>query len=147
MDDETEAHDEGQNEEGDEGVQGAGVCAAIRADGSACRARRLPNSLYCWAHAPHTQAKAQAARSVGGTNRANAARTEKSLPRDLRPLLPLLVKAILDVRDGALEPSRLSSMAVGVGAIVRLFSAVDSDELRARVDALEARKEGGTDAS
>jgi len=117
------------------------LCQATRADGSACRARALPDSRWCFAHEPSLQGKATTARRAGGLNKANAVRAEKVLPRDLRPLLPLLVKGMMDVRDGNLEPARLSAMAAAAGAAVRLYSVVDADEIAARVAALEQREE------
>jgi len=81
------------------------------------------------------------ARRAGGLNKANVVRAEKVLPRDLRPLLGLLVKGMTAVRDGELEPGRLSAMAAAAGALVRLYSVVDADEIAARVAALEQREE------
>lgn len=126
------------------------ICVATRADGSPCRARALPNGTRCFAHEPTLQGKATLARRTGGFNKSNAARAEKALPRDLRPLLGLLIQGATDVRDGALEPNRLSAMAAAVGAAVRLYSVVDADEIAARVAALENRAvhhADGSDAS
>ncbi len=143
MDDDDEAQDGGHDDEG----RGSGLCTATRADGSACRARRLPDSPCCWAHAPHLRSKAQAARTMGGAHRANTSRAEKVLPRDLRPLLGLLITGMTAVRDKKMEPAQLSSMAAAAGAVVRLYSVVDADELSARVEALEGRKGDQGDAS
>ncbi len=81
------------------------------------------------------------ARRAGGLNKANNVRAEKVLPRDLRPLLGLLVKGMTDVRDGDMEPNKLTAMAAAAGAVVRLYSVVDADEIAARVAALEQREE------
>jgi len=130
-----------------EGLMADEICQATRADGSPCRARALPARTRCFAHEPSLQGKATTARRAGGLNKANAVRAEKVLPRDLRPLLPLLVKGMMDVRDGHLEPARLSAMAAAAGAAVRLYSVVDADEIAARVAALEQREEQGSHAN
>lgn len=116
------------------------ACQATRADGSPCRARALPDGAWCFAHEPALQERAMRARSTGGTNKANAVRIEKILPRDLRPILGLLLRGMTDVRDGKLEPNRLSAMASAASSVVRLYSVVDADEIAARVAALEERQ-------
>jgi len=128
------------------------ICQATRVDGSPCRARALRASTRCFCHEPRLQGKATTARRAGGFNKANAVRAEKVLPRDLRPLLGLLTRGMMDVRDGKMEPAQLSSIAAAAGAVVRLYSVVDADEIAARVAALEDREEGtphadGSDAS
>jgi len=45
------------------------------------------------------------------------------------------------VRDGDMEPNKLTAMAAAAGAVVRLYSVVDADEIAARVAALEQREE------
>jgi len=122
------------------------LCQATRADGSACRARALPDSTWCFAHEPSLQGTRATGRRAGGVNKANNVRAEKVLPRDLRPLLGLLVTGMTECRNGTLEPARLSAIAAAAGACVRLYSVVDADEIAARVAALEHRQEGGNHA-
>jgi len=113
------------------------LCEAMRADGTPCRARALPDSARCFAHEPKMLERTATGRRTGGLHKANNVRAEKTLPRDLRPLLGLLVTGIVAVRDGDLEPNRLSAMAAAVGACVKLYGVVDADEVAARVAALE----------
>ncbi len=110
------------------------TCKATRADGQPCTVQALADG-YCFAHSPDTEQKRRAAQAEGGRNRSNAARAQRLLPRDLRPVLALLVKAMKQVHEGQLEPQRLSAMSAAAGAISRLYGVV---ELQQRVEDLEA---------
>lgn len=110
-------------------------CEARRADGTPCAARPLPGQRHCWAHSPELAARREQARTTGGYNSASAARAQKMLPSQLRPVMALLIQAMRETHDGHLEPAKLSAMASAAAAVTRMFSLV---ELEGRVAALEA---------
>ena len=113
------------------------VCKATRADGSPCRAGATPDG-YCFAHSPALRERTAEARRQGGRNRSNARRSTKYLPADLRELAGTMLEAIDEVHDGKLDPKRLTAMASGASAVVRLF---EVGEIEQRLAALE-RQEG-----
>ena len=110
------------------------ICRARRADGTPCQARPLPGKRECWAHSAELAAQREQAKSTGGSNSARAARAQKLLPSQLKPVMAMLIEGMRETHEGALEPARLSAMAAAAGAVVRMFSLV---ELEARVQALE----------
>ncbi len=109
-------------------------CAATRADGSPCKARALPDRTLCWAHSPDHQAKAEQARSRGGTNRSNTARASRRMPRDMKALGERILQAFDRVETGHLDPARAHAMARLVAAFVQLHQV---GELEGRLEALE----------
>ena len=111
-------------------------CQATRADGRPCSARALPGEQYCWAHSPSLAAKRQQARTAGGYAKNRAARAQRLVPSQLRPVLGLLIRGLDEVHQGTLEPARYSAMAAGAGAITKLFATVDIEE---RLSALERK--------
>ncbi len=115
------------------------LCRGLRKDGTPCRARALPGKTHCFAHDDDLRDKRQEAYLKGGRNKATAVRVERMVPRDLKPILTLLIDGMRDVRDGILEPQRYTAMASGAGAISRLYGVV---ELEQTVAALEARLNG-----
>jgi hypothetical protein len=115
------------------------ACRGTRTDGTPCRARALPGKAWCWGHDPELADKRQEAYVAGGHSKSHAARAQRLLPTDLKPILSLLVAGMKEVHEGALEPTRLSAMAAAAGAITRLFGLV---ELEARVAALERDVDG-----
>lgn len=110
------------------------TCRSPRADGTSCGARPLPGRDVCWAHAPELEQRRRQAKSEGGSNGATAARAQRLLPSQLRPVLHLLISGMDEVHKGELEPARLSAMAGAAAAITRLFGLV---ELESRLEALE----------
>ena len=115
-------------------------CSAIRANGDRCRATALPNRPQCFAHDPENRERATAARRKGGTNRSTPARASRRIPKDMRDLASRLMEAISQVHGGELDPKRLTAMASGAGAVVRLH---EVGEIEQRLEALEARAEAG----
>ncbi len=115
-------------------------CTATRADGTPCKGRALPDRVFCWAHDPNQQAKADDARRRGGEARSNAARAAKNLPRELRGLAAKLIDAIDEVHEGKLDHKRLTAMAAGASAVVKLY---EVGELAVEVQELRTSLEGG----
>jgi hypothetical protein len=54
-------------------------CAALRKDGTVCRARLLPGTALCWSHDPSQAEAAREARSEGA-RKANARRRLRRYP-------------------------------------------------------------------
>ncbi len=116
-------------------------CTSTRRDGTPCKATARPEMTLCWAHDPELQARAQAARKAGGQNGSNAARAARYLPRELRGLASKLIDAIDEVHTGKLDHKRLTAMAAGASAVVKLY---EVGELTIEVQELRERLEGGT---
>jgi hypothetical protein len=76
----------------------------------------------------------QQAKATGGNNSANAARAQRLLPSQLKPVMAMLIEGMRETHAGTLEPAKLSALAAAAGAVTRLFGLVD---LEARVEALE----------
>jgi len=117
-------------------------CRGTRRDDTPCQAP--PHAIgmdgYCWAHDPAKREARRAARAQGGKNRATAIRVASApLPSYLRPVLAVVVRALVDVRDGRLSPAQGSSMAALAGVAIKLVTASQFEE---RLTALEGQREG-----
>lgn len=115
-------------------------CEQAKPNGERCKAPALPGRALCWAHDPEHRAKAAEARRMGGQNSSTAARAGKYLSRELRGLADTLLVAIDEVHEGKLDPKRLTAMASGASAVVRLH---EVGELRLEVRELRERLDGG----
>ena len=118
------------------------TCQGQRADGTPCRSWALSDSRYCWYHDPTMRDKRQEAVRKGGQGKSAAARMGRLLPARLKPVLDGLIDGQKEVHAGTLSPQQYSTMAVGAGAICKLYGVV---ELEVRLAALE--KELGADAT
>ncbi len=111
-------------------------CTATRTNGTPCQATALPGRELCWAHDPEHREKANEARRNGGMNRSNIARATKALPPHFAAIAEQLHDAIAEVHTGLLSPPRLTAMAAGASALLRIY---EHGELEARLAALEER--------
>lgn len=109
------------------------ACRATRTNGSPCKATATPSGLCCF-HDPELQKPMADARRRGGVNRSNAARASKRIPKDMQALASQLMEAISECYTGDLDPKRLSAMASGAGAVVRVH---EVGEFEQRLEALE----------
>jgi len=121
-------------------------CRGTRRDGTPCQAP--PHAIgpdgYCWAHDPAKREARRAVRAKGGRHKATAIRVESApLPSYLRPVLALVVRAMVDVRDGRMSPAQGSSIAALAGVAIKLVTASQFEE---RLSALEGQQEGTRDA-
>ncbi len=115
-------------------------CKANRMDGSPCRA--IPTaSGYCFAHDPQLRAITTRARRRGGENRSKIRRAKKLVPPDFLALSRMLQSAMVLTYEGKLPPVRLTAIAAGAGALVKLHEVAT---LESRLTDLEARLERQT---
>jgi len=114
-------------------TENGGICRATRADGQRCTVRALADG-YCFAHSPSTEDKRREARSQGGQNKGTPARADRLLPRDLRPLLGLLIRAMTEVHTGAITPQQGTAMSSIASSVVKMLGIV---ELEARMSQIE----------
>ncbi len=114
------------------------LCTATKADGTPCLSFALPKYGTCIAHTPEMREKAAESRRQGGLGRSTAARARKAVPADLKALRDRLLQAIEQVHQGELDPRRLTAMAGGASAVVKLH---EIGELQARLDEIEGRLE------
>ena len=115
------------------------VCAGRRRDGQPCRAPATIGA-HCLGHAPELEAKRQAARKLGGKNKARAVRLNKLVPVRLRGVYDLLEMALVQVYKGSLDPRTATAMASVAGALVKVLV---SGELETRVRELEEARRIG----
>jgi hypothetical protein len=113
-------------------------CAAIKANGERCRLDARGKHSTCWAHAPENAAARRKRASRGGRAKANQelpsikARledlTERVLAGDLETGRAAVANQLINTRLRAIELERK----------IR-----ETEELEARIDALEHPQEGG----
>jgi hypothetical protein len=111
-------------------------CTFIKVDGSRCTAWAALNGL-CIGHQPNSAEY----RAKGGKNRATKARMDKKLPLQIRHIVVLLEKAMVEVYQGQLPIGRGQAMASLGNAIVKAY---ESGIMEERLTALE-KKIGGND--
>lgn len=106
------------------------TCRATRRDGEPCRAK-AGASGYCFGHDPDLAQRHEEGRSVGGRNRATAARVGKLLQGDgeIVDVLSLLKTALVETYAGALDArgggARLVEQCAGAHARDRDAGAAD----------------------
>lgn len=110
-------------------------CEAVRKDGLPCRGPATVDGRWCFAHAPHLQAKRDAARRRGGHHSRGILRASAALPPDLRRVADTLIGVLDEVHTGALLPGRATAMATVARALVDV---IHHGDLADRVAKLEA---------
>lgn len=116
-------------------------CIATRGNGEPCQAFALPDEALCFSHHPDKAAEVKAAQRRGGANRANYRRAARQwaaagevIAQDDLPAF--LRAAIIDVREGRLEPAVASAIA----GLAKTAVAIKADmEMDARLQRLEER--------
>lgn len=116
-------------------------CGALTKSGAYCRAWALPDGRgFCFAHAPGSDQ----ARVQGGHARSNVQRGVRRLPPDLRDVMGRVATAVEQVHEGALDPRRLSAMASGAQALIRLVEVAllsnEIEELQRQVAEIAAQR-------
>jgi hypothetical protein len=117
------------------------TCRATRRDGEPCRAK-AGASGYCFGHDPDLAQRHEEGRSVGGRNRATAARVGKLLQGDgeIVDVLSLLKTALVETYAGALDARAAGALASLSNALVRMH---EIGTLELRIKALEEREGDG----
>ncbi len=115
------------------------TCRATRRDGEPCRAKAGPAG-YCFGHDPDLAQRHEEGRSVGGRNRATAARVGKLLQGDgeIVDVLGLLKTAMVEAYAGTLDARSAGALASLSNALVRMH---EIGTLELRIKALENRGE------
>ncbi len=119
-------------------------CDATRANGERCRANALPGRPQCFAHDPDNRALRDKARRAGGHNSSTVARAVKHLPPHFAGIAEQLMNGITEVHEGRLSPPRLTAMAAGCTALIKIFEVA---EYEVRLAALEERAAQPTPAT
>jgi hypothetical protein len=118
------------------------TCRHKKPDGSKCKANALPGKRLCVFHDPSSEKARAEGRRQGGVTRSRPAAT---LPPDM-PDTPLetvadvitcLSQTINQVRTGRLDCRVGNCLGVLAGVLLK---ALESGDLEARIDALEARQ-------
>jgi hypothetical protein len=115
------------------------VCAGTKRDGSRCTATVEPPQTYCWWHDPDNADGRRRAASKAGRSRPN---------RELVSVKAQLQDLTRDVLAGDLERSRAAVANQLINTRLRAIEQErknrESDELEARIEALElTQKKGG----
>lgn len=120
-----------------------GRCLGTNAAGQPCRAAVMDVGPWCWHHDPALDDARQAARSLGGRNRATIERARRRLPGEVSTMLDVIVAAFHRAAAGGLSPGTAQALAALAGAYVRLHDVGEHDvaleELEAQVVELEAQ--------
>jgi hypothetical protein len=114
-------------------------CSGTKTNGQPCQALALPGESLCYAHHPDHRDAYKEAQRRGGQNRSayrRAARQWAAAGQEVEETdLPALIRAtIIDVRQGKVEPSVASAIAMLAKTAVQLTSDL---ELTKRIEALE----------
>jgi hypothetical protein len=114
------------------------VCSGIKRDGSKCTATVEAPQGYCWWHDPANADKRRRAASKGGKGGGG-----KEI-RDLKKRISLVIEAVL---EGSQDRGRAAVAIQGFNALKGVLELErkikETDELEARIEALELPKEGG----
>jgi hypothetical protein len=114
------------------------VCSGIKRDGSRCTATVEAPQEYCWWHDPANADKRRRAASKGGKGGGG-----KEI-RDLKKRIGLVIEAVL---EGSQDRGRAAVAIQGFNAlrgVLELERKIkETDELEARIEALEQTQEGG----
>ncbi|MPZ99497.1 MAG: AAA family ATPase [Dehalococcoidia bacterium] len=119
-------------------------CESTRADGQPCRAARLADDHYCFAHSPSLQALRVEARQRGGRNSSRLMRLRKATPTQLVPIFAELEDALRDVRSKAISPAQAQAMASVARAMVQVFSHGELEERVRRIELAREAEEGAS---
>jgi hypothetical protein len=117
------------------------TCIATRKDGQPCTVRPINDSEYCIMHDPERETQRQAAKAVGGRNRAKLARAGKNLPPHLADAQQRLLDLIGEVHAGTI-PARAAEVIGGlVGRLLDIAKFAheigQAAELEQKIEALE----------
>ena len=114
------------------------VCSGIKRDGSRCTATVEASQEYCWWHDPANADKRRRAASKGGRGGGG-----KEI-RDLKKRISLVIDAVL---EGSQDRGRAAVAIQGFNALKSVLELErkikETEELEARIEALELPKEGG----
>jgi hypothetical protein len=115
-------------------VTGSPRCRGIKADGTRCGSFR-GRSGYCFNHDPNVDRAAKfAARGRGGRNSSRAVRAQRMLPPRLRPVFERLERAMDEVVEGTISPTRATALASLASASVRVLEAGEMEERLRRME-------------
>ena len=114
------------------------VCSGIKRDGSRCTATVEAPQEYCWWHDPANADKRRRAASKGGKGGGG-----KEI-RDLKKRISLVIEAVL---EGSQDRGRAAVAIQGFNALKSVLELErkikETDELEARIEALEQTQEEG----
>jgi hypothetical protein len=113
-------------------------CASIAASGRPCKGLVRPGNDYCTAHDPSRSEQRKRAASKAGSSKAGS--EIHGVKRQLKELVDGVI-------EGTYDKSRASVAFQGLGILCRVIElerkVKETDELAARLEALEARLEPG----
>jgi hypothetical protein len=114
------------------------VCSGIKRDGSRCTATVEPSQEYCWWHDPANADKRRRAASMGGKGGGG---------KEIRDLKRRISEVIDGVLEGSQDRGRAAVAIQGFNAlrgVLELERKIkETEELEARIEALEQSQEGG----
>lgn len=120
-------------------MDGTGLCAATRVDGTPCRVARVRDSTFCFAHIE----RAAEGRARGGRNSRQALHTvdQTPMPATLRPILRKLGRIFDKAAAGTIKPEQARACAQVATAMARLVTVGTLEE---RMSQLEQRMQQPT---
>jgi hypothetical protein len=114
-------------------VAKAGVCTAVKDDGSPCQARAQSKSSFCVFHDPDAEELRRTARRNGGVNRNRPAvvlDVDTPDPRlnSVHDVAGLLADTICRVRKGGLDPRVANTIGYLAGIMIRALEGADLEQ-------------------
>ena len=116
-----------------------GQCSALNRDGKPCSAQAWRDGLCRWHHPDLAEDRANW-RAKGGAERSNARRATKTLPKDLADVRDALLRALVGLEEGHVDPRRASAMAAVARAVCHVQEVGDLERRLAALEE-EARQE------
>lgn len=114
-------------------------CTKIKVNGEPCRAFALPEQGVCWSHHPDNRDAVKEAQRRGGINRSTYRRAVRQWAAagemiSMHDLPAFLRAAVVEVREGRLEPSQASAIATLAKTAIQVSADVEMEQ---RIAALE----------
>ena len=108
-------------------------CTGTNKDGAPCGAQAWRDGLCRWHHPDLAGARA-GWRAKGGEHRSNAARARKALPQDLADVRDALLRVLVGLEEGDVDPRRATAMAAVARAVCHVQEVGDLERRLATIE-------------
>lgn len=119
-----------------------GRCQAQTKTGKPCSATPRPGTSFCVWHAPDFNNKRSSWAREGGLGSSKANRAKKRMAgglRDLETVQAIMLQALIDTRDGKLEPAILTALATAARSIDAIAKTTAAASMEERLDEMASQ--------